>query len=629
MVRSSIVMVAAILLSALLAVIQCTPSHNQDAGSASGALIESHTKINWKHWDARAFDEAAKKQQLVFLSLSPAWSSLSSKMDVEDFSLDSVADLINKFYSPIRVDPDRYPNIYDRYHLGGYPSNVILTPDGRTIGGGTYMPPDSLMLLLGRIHQIWMENPAAVFSQADYLQNLYLKATQETKPNQPSEVALLLAEDAIKRQFDSTYAGFGVQPKFLLPDVFEFLFGAVDPSGKPMFRELTLKSLDGQLALLDTVWGGFYRYATFADWTGKNCEKLLDLNAEMLSLYLDAYQLTGDSKYRHAAELTIAYLERFLKTGSGWGFFNSQQGTIYIDGKFIDPQEYFALPDAGRMKYPVPAIDKSTYTEPNCLAVRAYLKAKRVLGKSDCGDYAEKTLDMIWSKARGDDDGLYRDAARASDSPLGLVNDHVAMIMAMLDSYETYGNTDHLQNAQQLAQFIGKHLVDPKTGGLNYEPTSDNARGRMSMSMRPLNVNCDAVVAYMRLFHLTSDTTYWTDAQRVLRSLFSTPIKEYDLRLSKLATSYLWTATQPVRFVMVGERGEAYSRLLQAAWATYYPRSTMIQLEVGRDKLVVGDIEFPSTGKPTLYVCGPKSVSAPINDPATATDAIKAFLRTL
>jgi hypothetical protein len=595
--------------------------------SGNGATSTAESKIKWRQWDNATFAEAKAGEKLVLLLLSPSWCSSCSEMERNALGNAANAELINQKYLPIRVDPDRRPDIYDRYHLGGYPSCVIMTAEGLTLGGSLYLPADSLNKLLTDIDRVWMTNKPMVKAQVEKLHSLFVGAAHERKPGPPSELGPVMAEDVVKRLYDSTYGGFGTQPKFILPDVNDYLFGAVAPNGGPMFREQILKTLDAQLALLDTVWGGFYRYASFADWSGHNCEKLLELNARTLSNYLDAYLLTGSDKYRKAAELTIGYLNRFLKTDQGWGFYNSQQGAILAQGKPVDPVAYFSGTNDQRLKYGAPAVDKAIYVASNGYAVSAYFKAKRVLGRQDCADYASATLNAICEKAAGSEGGIYHEISRTTDSPFGLLADQIACITALLDGYETLGTRQYLTQAERIARFVSTRLLDTATGGFDYEPPAPEAIGRMGVVFRPYGFNCDAVAAFTRLSQMTSDTTYRALADRVLRSLFNTPIRDDDLRLCKLASAYLWLYREPARFVFIAKPGADYQELLQVVWKNYYPRLVLVRLEVGRDKLQVDDLTFPSPAKPSLFVCQQNRVSPPIDNPATAIGKIRDFLR--
>lgn len=620
--------VAAILICATLILnVECKSSEPTVAGFVAYAPVDASSKIKWRNWDEATIAEAQETDRPVFLFLTQGWCTPCNDMETRALTADSVAAQINQDFLPIKIDADRYPNLYSRYHLPGYPSCVVLTPDARVIGGGTYLSTDTLTVFLTQIIKYWKDNRSTTLAQVDKVQSAFVQAINRRNRQQPSDIVLMLAEAAIRRQYDSTYGGLGGQPKFPQPATNDFMFGAVSPTGGLLFKEIIAKTMDAQLALLDTVWGGFYRYAAFADWSGAGHEKLLEPNAQLLSNYLDAYQLTRDEKYRQAAELTIKYLDRFMRGGDGWGFCTSQRGVVNVGDNLANSQEYFALSDGDRLKRGTPAVDKSIYTEQNCLAIRAYLKAQRVLGRQDCGDYAVKSLDQLMVNAKGANDGLFRDPLHTAQSAFGLLPDQIAAISALLDAYETGGNKEYLTRAQAIALFVTKYLVDRDSGGVHYETSVAGSAGRMSIALKPFNFNADAVVAFTRLHHLTAKEEYRKTADSILKFLFTVILREDDLRLCKLAGAYTWMSRTPLTFVVVGKPDNYYRGLLETAWLTYFPRLVVRHLDPGIDKLRSGKLEFPATDKPTLYVCLDTLRSDAIDDTATVTTKIMDFLR--
>lgn len=611
----------------LLITVDCQSSDTTASTFVGYTDSISPSKVDWRNWEAATFAEAEKSDRLLFLYLTNAWCVPCNRMETLVLSDDSISSQLERDYVPIRIDADRYPNLYDRYQLGGYPSCIVLTPDARIVGGTNYLSKDSLSLFLTRINNVWKENRPLIMTQADRLHTVFLQTLGRRSAQQPSEVALMLAETIIDRQYDSTYGGFGDQPKFPLPIVNEYMFGASDPAGGLMFKNFIAQTMDAQLALLDTVWGGFYRYASFADWSGASHEKLLDVNAQLLSNYLDMYLLSHDKRYRQVAESIIGYLDRFLRSSEGWGFCNSQQGAVLVQGQPIDPQEYFRLSDKERVSRGVPAVDKAVYTEPNCLAIRAYLKAGRALGRQDCSDYAIKTLDQILLRAVGADGAVCHDPVRTKQSAVGQLPDQVATIMALMDAYETSGKREYVSRAEGIAQFVVKRLIDHDSGGAHYEVSVAGNPGRMGVALKPFYANADAVIAFIRLYHHTGKDEYRQEADGILKYLFMLPMREDDLRLCKLASAYVWYSRVPLTFVMIGAPGEAYHSLLQSAWRTYFPRLVVLHFDPATDKLQSGKLQFPSTDKPTLYVCLDTLRSAAIDDTSTTIARIKEFLR--
>ena len=78
-----------------------------------------------------------------------------------------------------------------------------------------------------------------------------------------SDHLIRFTERVVAHYYDSTYGGFGINPKFPLPEVNEFAFTADAPEGGPLFKNEITDTLLAQQKLLDPVWVDFYRSAAF------------------------------------------------------------------------------------------------------------------------------------------------------------------------------------------------------------------------------------------------------------------------------------------------------------------------------------------------------------------------------
>ncbi|MCL6559769.1 MAG: thioredoxin domain-containing protein [Firmicutes bacterium] len=114
-------------------------------------------EINWRTWDDRAFAEALVEDKPVFLFIAAVWCHWCHVMDETSYSDPEIIRLLNEKYIPVRVDPDRRPDVNERYNRGGLPTTAILTPKGRTITGGTYVPPERLKQVLQEVAGVWRE----------------------------------------------------------------------------------------------------------------------------------------------------------------------------------------------------------------------------------------------------------------------------------------------------------------------------------------------------------------------------------------------------------------------------------------------------------------------------------------
>ena len=67
----------------------------------------------------------------------------------------------------------------------------------------------------------------------------------------------------------------------------------------------------------DQLGGGFHRYATDAIWLVPHFEQMLYDNAQLARVYVHAFALTGDVRYREVAVGTLDYMIRELRRDDG------------------------------------------------------------------------------------------------------------------------------------------------------------------------------------------------------------------------------------------------------------------------------------------------------------------------
>ena len=79
------------------------------------------------------------------------------------------------------------------------------------------------------------------------------------------------------------------------------------------------RTLDAMAAggIYDQLGGGFARYATDAVWLVPHFEKMLYDNAQLARVYVHAWQLTRDARYREVVEETLDFMAREMRTADG------------------------------------------------------------------------------------------------------------------------------------------------------------------------------------------------------------------------------------------------------------------------------------------------------------------------
>ena len=316
------------------------PRHtNRLANETSPYLLQhAHNPVDWFPWGPDALTRARLLDRPIFLSIGYAACHWCHVMERESFEDEVTATYLNSRFISIKVDREERPDLDQIYMSavqamtggGGWPMSVFLTPDGRPFYGGTYFPntprhgmPSFVQLLQG-IDQAWREQRGELEESAARLVGQLAESSRTAQGPAPGPDLLDTAIALIERAFDATNGGWGGAPKFPQPMTVEVLLrraAAGDRRALPMARRTLDRMADG--GLRDQLGGGFHRYATDAIWLVPHFEQMLYDNAQLARVYLHAWALTGDARYRSVATGTLDYLLRELTTDDG-AFASSQ-----------------------------------------------------------------------------------------------------------------------------------------------------------------------------------------------------------------------------------------------------------------------------------------------------------------
>jgi len=330
-----------------------SPRHtNRLASEKSPYLLQhAHNPVDWYPWGEEAFAKARAENKLIFLSIGYSTCHWCHVMERESFEDVEVAAVLNTVAVPIKVDREERPDVDQVYMAvcqaltgsGGWPLNVLLTPDRVPFFAGTYFPKHSrhgrigLIELLRQAGALWQEDPEKLRkSGRQIVEQLQAAAAKGQQEGSLSPKLLAEAVSLFRSQFDAARGGFGPAPKFPTPHNLVFLVRRHRRTGDPEALRMAEVTLDAMRrgGLFDHVGFGFHRYSTDATWLLPHFEKMLYDQAGLALAYLEAYQATGKAAYGQTAREVFVYVLRDLTSPDGAFYSAEDADSEGVEGKF-------------------------------------------------------------------------------------------------------------------------------------------------------------------------------------------------------------------------------------------------------------------------------------------------------
>lgn len=464
------------------------------------------TSVAWQPWGREAFARAHAQRKPVLLSIRTEWCGSCREMDRTSYVDPTIATAINERFVPIRVDADERPDISDRYSLGGWPTTAFLTAGGVLAGGGTYVPADRMLDVLGQVGSAFDAQPDRLDAPA---RAAGVEAPRETGPFSLDRLSAHVFET-----FDDAHGGFPGSPMFPLIAPLRLALALREsmPEHAARYEAILVTSLDGMGwgGLYDEGDGGFFRCAAADHWQSPHTAKLLEPNAALLRVYLDAGAALGLTRFSERGADILRYLQTWLADPVDGGWFGSQHA---------DDAYYAAAPDV-RTAMAAPGIGSRLYADANAAMVSAALHAAAIFSDDGLRDFALKALERVLLSCYKPGAGVahYNDG---NPRVRGLLADQVSMSAACLDAFDVTGNIVYEMMAEELMHYSVRTMWNDEGGGFHDRAACDEheAVGLMQTTMTPFVVNCEAAQVLNRLAATSGDHDFSERARLTLSAM--------------------------------------------------------------------------------------------------------------
>jgi len=695
----------------LLLILSCSSQENNTKDMTSSEhkhtnrLIESsspyllqhaHNPVDWYPWGKEALEKAKNEDKPIIVSIGYAACHWCHVMERESFENDSIASIMNEHFVCIKVDREERPDV-DQVYMdavqamglnGGWPLNVFITPDQKPFYGGTYFPPEQWTQILQSIAKAFKENREKLEKSAEkFTQTLSASEIEKyglTPTENPFEKKLL--DDmftTMSQRFDKKNGGMGEAPKFPMPSNWTFLLRYYKATKNELALQQINKTLEniGYGGIYDQVGGGFARYSVDAEWFAPHFEKMLYDNAQLVSVYSEAYLLTKNPYYKTIVEETINWLQKEMMSDEN-GFYSSldadsegEEGKYYV-WKYNDFEKvlgsdapvmaaYYNVTTKGnwehgnnilhrdesnavfsekenisqddlaeiilksksklykaREKRVRPGLDDKILLGWNAVMAKGLIDAYNAFSEKQYLELALKNIQFIEENMR-EGNNLFRNYKSGKASIPAYLEDYALYIDALNALYQSTFDEQYLEIADQLLQYVISNFYDQKEGLFFYTNNdSEDLIARKKEIFDNVIPSSNSIMAInLHVLGTILDKKEYHDLSDKMLSQIAGIITSNTGHLSNWATLYSYKVQSTPEIVIIGENAD---EIRASITAHYIPNKVLLgNIENTESSLPLMDGKYAIDGKTTIYVCFNKTCKLPVFEVEDALKLIK------
>jgi uncharacterized protein YyaL (SSP411 family) len=644
-------------------------------------LQHAHNPVDWHPWNAATLKKAKSENKPLIISIGYSACHWCHVMEHESFEDELVADLMNTKFFCIKVDREERPDVDHLYMNaiqlitghGGWPLNMFALPDGKPFHGGTYFRKTDWIRVLETVSRAFGTN----FSELEGFSNrlkegIVSSGVIKTSSNNNAFSKAVLDEMVVKwsQRFDLQNGGLEGAPKFPMPQSLLFLLAYAVGNDNKEILEYVGTSLDRMAfgGIYDQIGGGFARYSTDAIWKVPHFEKMLYDNAQLLSLYSEAFKQSRNPLYKQIIEQSYTFLMREMidKSGAFYSALDADsegvEGKYYVwteselknvlgddfdlaaivynvnKGGYWEHDRYILLrnrPDETlsnnlglsvadlsgainrinlnllkqREKRVRPGLDDKTLTSWNALMLSGLIDAYPAFGSKAILTTAFRNANFIAGCQMQKDGSLFHNYKNGKSNIPGFLEDYAFTAKAFLDLYQITLDIQWLEKSKTLCEYALTHFYDEESGFFYFSSKNEN-----ELVVRTIEVydsvtpSSNSVMAFclFRLGLVYENVEYINKSEKMVLAM-SDQMQAYGSGHSNWAGLYSDFLKGVFEVAIVGPEAIVFSFEL----SKHYLPHTVIAGSTRPSKLPILKNRFVE-GKTLIYICRNKTCQKPV-----------------
>lgn len=534
----------------------------------------------WREWGPDTFELARASARPILLIVGGAWDGADARLEAA-LAGPRLAALVGERLVAVRVDAEERPDVAARY--GPAPAVLALTPDGEPFDRAEPDAGAVLMLATSALAR-WDGDRADVLSEAETARITRAVASAAGAYRRPSGVLTPAVLDVALDVLEAAERGGGD--------------AAQSTEAARLWRYAHhRRRTPGAIERARAVAGAALRRAARP---GTVC-RAGDLGDALLAVA----ELAREDDA--AAEASCAAVE---------------EAVAFLDAALGD--------SAGGLRHALPPAGAPVFADSCARAARGLIEAGAAFNRRDWTARGLRAIEFVAYRMRAGEAGVYH-AWDGDARVLGLLDDQVQTLLALLTAYEVSGVGPYLEHARSLARVIERGWWERGHGFLDTAEGHEQI-GLLAEPLAPFASNVAAAEGYLWLSRLTHDDRFFNMAMETLAAI----APGFESRGAAAASfarvvDRILTAEPEVKVVgefPAGEPDRVADPLHRAALRAPVPARTVQRLSLATDIGLMRDLGLPVDRPRVAYVCAGRDCSAPITDAealVAATSALAGF----